>query len=385
MTAPLRRTAARRSVSVTLAVAGAVALAAAGCSSDDGGSSAAPDQVEARLLPPLADPGREARAADRAKVVIEGTVSPAAEGRSVTLQVRDGDAWTDLETGQQDADGAVEFSAPYLVDGEPQSYRLSAGKDARSEGLDTEVWSKKLAFDDEFDGSTLSDKWTHRVQGYGDVEVRSCSRSDPSMVTVGSGAAHMSVALDPSMSGRCTYEGQDYGYRTNANFGTEASFSFTYGYAAARMKFHEKRGQHAAFWMQPTVPPSTEGAETAGAEIDTIEWFGAHHPSGGLSCYVHSNDENGKRVKSGGWVQDPDQYGDDWWGKYHVFAVEWSPDGYVFRIDGQPACEVDEGVSGVPEFLILSNLSSNYELPFLPDESDLPQTTDVDWVRVWHP
>ena len=34
---------------------------------------------------------------------------------------------------------------------------------------------------------------------------------------------------------------------------------------------------------------------------------------------------------------------------------------------------------------MLSLLSSDYELPNLPDEDLLPQTMDVDWVRHWLP
>ena len=35
----------------------------------------------------------------------------------------------------------------------------------------------------------------------------------------------------------------------------------------------------------------------------------------------------------------------------------------------------------MPEFLILSLLSSDYELPRF--DGELPETMEVDWVRVW--
>lgn len=362
----------------------AVTTMAAACSSDGSDSEADPVTVQARLLPPLAAPGASVRPADDAEVIVEGTVAPANAGEKVTLQVRDGDAWKDLTAAEQDGQGRVEIPAPYLEDGKPQTYRLVGGAGAVSENLDTDTWRSKLLFEDEFAGDALDPRWTLRVQDYGEVEGRACTKSDLSASTVADGVLSLSVALDPAKSGRCRYEGQDYGYRHISNIGTEASFSFTYGFAAARMKFHRDRGQHAAFWMQPTVPPSSDGPETGGAEIDIIEWFGDKHPSGGLSNYVYYND-GGKGVKAGSWIKNPDRFGDDWWRKYHVFSVEWSPDGYVFRIDGQIAGTIDGGASGVPQFLILSNISSNYELPHLPSEDDLPQTTDVDWVRVWSP
>ena len=40
---------------------------------------------------------------------------------------------------------------------------------------------------------------------------------------------------------------------------------------------------------------------------------------------------------------------------------------------------ITEGVSGVPEFLILSLLSSDYELQHLDGDDKLPQHMDVDW------
>ena len=67
---------------------------------------------------------------------------------------------------------------------------------------------------------------------------------------------------------------------------------------------------------------------------------------------------------------------------YHVFSVEWSPEGYVFRIDGDTTYRTDKAVSARTQFLILSLLSSDWELPEL-DRSLLPATMSVDWVRVW--
>jgi beta-glucanase (GH16 family) len=72
---------------------------------------------------------------------------------------------------------------------------------------------------------------------------------------------------------------------------------------------------------------------------------------------------------------------DAWWKKYHVFSVEWTPDAYVFRVDGIETFRHTKDISGVPEFLVLSLLSSDWGLPDL-DESKLPATKKVDWVRV---
>lgn len=370
----------RRPVAAALLAAATAALSLAGCTSDDGDGGDDGLQVEAQLLPPIVDPGAKPRKPKLADVAILGTVAPADEGAAVTLQVYDGDDWKDVGSAEQDADGQVDFTAPNLVDGQPQNYRLVVG-DQRSADLDTGVWQDKLEFEDLFDGGSLGSKWHHRLQGYA-AESRSCSRPDKRMVEVRGGVAALSVDLDPGRSERCRYDGEQHGYRLNANIGTQGQFSFRYGYAAARIKFHEKRGQHAALWMQPETPTYGGDPRDVGAEIDIIEWFGHPHHSG-LASYIHYRDEDGSQ-KVGDWIVDPEKYGDKWWKKYHVFSVEWSPEAYVFRIDGKVTAVIDEAVSGAHEFLILSNLSSDYELANLPSESDLPQTTSVDWVRVWN-
>ena len=64
-----------------------------------------------------------------------------------------------------------------------------------------------------------------------------------------------------------------------------------------------------------------------------------------------------------------------------MFSVEWTPDEYVFRIDGTVTQRLEGETSGREEFLILSLLSSDYELPRFNGE--LPETMEVDWARVW--
>ena len=59
------------------------------------------------------------------------------------------------------------------------------------------------------------------------------------------------------------------------------SADFLYGVAAARMRFPRSLGQHAAFWLQPRGLLDT-GPTPWGAEIDVVEWYGAHRSGGDL-------------------------------------------------------------------------------------------------------
>ncbi len=155
---------------------------------------------------------------------------------------------------------------------------------------------------------------------------------------------------------------------------------------AARIKFQERQGQHASLWMQPAISESSTNSAEGGAEIDVIEWFGDGVKNGGLASFIYMLTEDGPE-KVGGWIDNPDQYlasqDDSWFDDYHVFSVEWTPDEYIFRIDGLETWRTDQGISHQPEFPILSVLSSDYELANLGKASNLPQTMQVDWLKFW--
>ena len=240
---------------------------------------------------------------------------------------------------------------------------------------------------DEFSGSHLDTVWNHRGRDYVGSNRRSCSKGDPSAVQVGGGAVRLSVIKDTGATTRCRIRGRDatagrFAYRLNGHIGTQGAFSFRYGIAAARVKFHRLRGQHGAFWLQPAggmYPGAT------GSEIDVVEYFGDNHPQGGLASFMHRYDGK-RRVTSGGWVPNPRSFlrtrRDGWSKNYHVFSVEWTPRTLVFRIDGKETGRMSGGISDVRQFPILSLIAADYEIPKIK-ERRLPQHMYVDWVRVW--
>ena len=46
---------------------------------------------------------------------------------------------------------------------------------------------------------------------------------------------------------------------------------------------------------------------------------------------------------------------------FHVYSVEWSPKGCIFRMDGRETYRIAEGVSQVPQYFILSLLTADWE------------------------
>lgn len=375
-----------RTTPTLLSAALAGALLLTGCSSSDDGEPTPPsyeksDSVEAEVLPQLAANGEDVESAADAAWVVDATIADVDKGTAVTLVAKEDDGWSEVD--EQETDGKGHVSLASRASGDLHVV-VGDGDDAIGAKVSTED-APEATFTDDFDEDTVDGKgatWITRDQGY--VGVRTCSRASADAAELADGVLRLSVMEDPDRKGdECQLPGRrkKYAYRLNGHVGTEHSVAFTYGFAAARIRTQAARGQHAAFWMQAVGGQGTGGPKKGGAEIDIIEYFGDDHPEGGLTSFTYFLDKAGKKQTVGGWLPNADELGDDWAEKYHVFSVEWTPKEYVFRIDGKVTQRLKGETSGRPEFLILSLLSSDYELPRFNGE--LPETMEVDWARVW--
>lgn len=350
----------------------------------------ADQRVKLEALPQIVQHGSEVASPDSARAAITATLRPVRVGRKVQLQVQHGETWAAVALVRQDERGRAQFAATAAVDGRPLTFRVRAmasdGLRALTSGpVSTARWLD-ATWTDEFSGSGLDSVWSHRGRDYVGTSRRSCSKGDPSAVRVGGGAVRLSVVKDPNATTKCRIRGRDavsgkFAYRLNGHIGTEGAYSFRYGVAAARVKFHRLRGQHGAFWLQP-VGGLYPGI---GSEIDVVEYFGNHHPQGGLATFMHRYDGR-RRVTSGGWVPNSESFlasnRDGWSKNYHVFSVEWTPRTMVFRIDGLETARMSRGISAVRQFPILSLIAADYEIPKIKTRR-LPQHMYVDWIRVW--
>ncbi|MBC2931646.1 family 16 glycosylhydrolase [Nocardioides sp. zg-1228] len=379
---PRSRTRGRALVACSLGVA----LVTAGCSSSGDGEAAPPsyersDDVTADVLPQLAANGEDVEAADDAAWLVDATVADVDEGTPVTLVARTADGWTEVDEGETDATGWVSLTSRASGD---LHVVVGEGEDAIGAEVSTDD-APAATFTDDFDDDSVDVEgatWVTRDQGY--IGVRTCSRASSDAAEVTDGVLRLSVLEDPDRKGdECTLPGRrkKFPYRLNGHVGTEGTVGFTYGFAAARIKTQAARGQHAAFWMQAVGGQRSGGPKKGGAEIDVIEYFGGGHPEGGLTSFTYYLDKAGKKQTVGGWLPDGKELGDDWAEQFHVFSLEWTPDEYVFRIDDRVTQRLEGPTAGRPEFLILSLLSSDYELPRF--DGELPETMEVDWVRVW--
>ncbi len=351
--------------------------------------STAKQRIRLVALPQIVQPGGRVARASAAKAAFKATVKPIAVGRKVRLQVQRGSSWQTVATVRQDRKGRAQFAARASKKGKPLTYRVRAvayrGLPAiKSRAVSTKRWLTPT-WTDQFSGKSLSSKWTHRGQAYQPDSLRRCSKGSAKAARVRNGAVRLSVVRDRSRHAKCPAMKRGevagrYAYRLNGHIGTDNAFSFKYGVAAARVKFPRLRGQHGSFWMQPVGGMHPGGT---GHEIDVVEFFGGTRKRSGLFSYIHRY-EKGRVVKTGANIPDSFLHGrrDGWGKKFHVFSVQWKPRSLIFRIDGKETWRIGGRVSRGPQYLILSLLSSDYELPENKDRQ-LPQHMYVEWVRVW--
>lgn len=152
-------------------------------------------------------------------------------------------------------------------------------------------------------------------------------------------------------------------------------FEQTYGYFECRMMFHHTTGFWGAFWMMCGDVFTVDGSGVNGSELDIIEngdcrikgvnhaihWDGYREDHKCLSC---------KMVR-------PELY-QGW----HTYALEWTPDEYIWYIDGKETWRSNEsGVCSKPGYLILSTEFGSWPAPIIKDE--LPDCCRFDYVKVF--
>ena len=215
-----------------------------------------------------------------------------------------------------------------------------------------------LAWQDDFNGNALDpEKW--EVRGVGP---RALGFVSPEAVTVEGGYLKLRAL---KKDGRILL----------GAVGTQNRFMTRYGYFECRAQLQKSPGIWAAFWIQSTEISKGQDPAIYGAEIDIMEFFkklgtdivshNVHWAYGPHQKTTHGMQSYLKGVSEG----------------FHTFAVEWTPEKYVFFVDGYRFYEVTTGVSNIEEYLILS-----MEIPSEPKEikdAVFPDVFVVDYVKVY--
>jgi len=216
----------------------------------------------------------------------------------------------------------------------------------------------ELVWEDQFDGDKLDPKkW--EVRGVGP---RALGFVSPDAVKVENGFLKLSAI-------------QKDGRVLLGAVGTQNHFMTKYGFYECRAQLQKSPGIWGAFWIQSTEISKGEDPAIYGAEIDIMEFFkklgpdivshNVHWAYGPHQQTTHGMQSYLKGVSEG----------------FHTFAVEWTPEKYVFFVDGYKYYEVTTGISHIEEYLILS-----MEIP--SDVKDLkdtvyPDVFTVDYVKVY--
>ena len=225
-----------------------------------------------------------------------------------------------------------------------------------------------LVWQDEFDGRSLDlSKWRYRYLG--PMRAGICSTQS---VSVADGMLRLATLLDGSNV-------------LTGMIGTEKTFMITNGYFEARIKFPPNPGHHTCFWIQtPTFKSFPGDPARAGAELDIAEYFGPR-PKGALANNVYwegvTNRETRKLNPEAATMLATNKA---WHDDFHIYGLLWTKDGYRFYVDGKETFRTSDGISRRGEYMILSDLYSDWEAARLPRDK-MPDTMLVDYVRVFAP
>lgn len=262
----------------------------------------------------------------------------------------------------------------------------------------------RLVWNDEFDLDHLDgDKWNYRLCYWGypsptfTTEGVEVSDSILKINLVRDGDNFKSAHLQ---TGSNTFDLPPDKDRTGFwPFGKKlpAKFMHRYGYYEIRCRLPRHPGWHAAFWLQSPSIGAHPNPEYAGVECDIMENY-RQHTDGEMIC-GNGWGGYGSEGKWFGHYSFPYAETEDGW---HYYAVDWSPEGYIFYADGKlvgsqmaPECPV----SGVDQFIPVSTECHGYHRVFtrrgeageagfsgspVPELFDAyPDCFEVDFVRVY--
>ena len=230
---------------------------------------------------------------------------------------------------------------------------------AKRPGPTTRPADENLVWHDEFDGKRLDlKKWSYRGLGprKGGVNVKEAVRLD--------GKGHLVLTT--------TKVGEKY---HTGMIGTQGKFERAFGYYECRFRLQRQVGHWSAFWLQsPKLGKVIGDTSRSGTEIDIFEYLAR---KGDKVQHTLHWDGYGKDHKSAGKVVDAKGLRKGW----HTIGLEWTADAYVFYVDGKATWRTDKGVSGTPQYIILSLEVGKWAGEI--SKAKLPDSAEFDYVRVY--
>lgn len=235
-----------------------------------------------------------------------------------------------------------------------------------------------LAFADEFDGAELSAKWhTCFWWEVDDAGCRIASNDElqayrREAVVVRDGQLEMTVtASDQEMVDEVALpyrSGMVSTGRSSSDLAENPLFAFTFGYVEARVRVPSAEGLWPAVWLLSADNESLP-------EIDILEWYSGRPDI--VTMHVRQSID-GEEVAERHEL-DVTDLPEGW----HTFGALWTPSEVVFTMDGTVSARTTDVqlIPTTPMYLIL-NLAVAERAGHL-EPQELPQSFDVDYVRIW--
>lgn len=227
----------------------------------------------------------------------------------------------------------------------------------------------ELSWDDEFNSPADLGPWSFVVGNSGGKSMGQLAWDSPANATVQNGSLVMTA--DAGLNGqKCWYGTCKY---TSANMNTHMHFMQTYGLFEARIRLPDEHGIWPTFWMEGD---DYDKVGAAAGEVDIVEINGGEPPNQALG-FAHA-----PKIFFRAICNIPTPLAAD----YHVYAVNWQPDGITWLVDNK-ACGHMDAYPNWPfnhPFYIILTLSVGGHWPGDPGSStQFPAKTYVDWIRVY--
>ena len=247
----------------------------------------------------------------------------------------------------------------------------------------------KLVWNDEFDGTLLdTTKWGFRMHI---MQTRFETYTDQGAELDGKGNLLMKlIEKDGHFYSSQLQTGRNFMDRPGNPYGAskltwpiadleQPKFVHKDGYFEIRCKFQEQAGWWSAFWLQSPTIGSTLDPLDSGVEIDIMENFTR---DGAFSHNIHWNGYGKDHRSKGSGERKAEPTTDG----FHTFGLDWSPEGYIFYVDGKESWRVPGPVSHREQFILVSTECNGYRKGAPAAELKnvkLPDYFIVDYVRVY--
>lgn len=228
-------------------------------------------------------------------------------------------------------------------------------------------WLRYEPMSDEFDGDDLdTNKWTRNMYWW---RGRQPALFMEKNVTVSDGKLHLTMCKE-----QIPKEFEQDGYHDYSSAALYTKDRTCYGYFEVKAKPMNSAGS-SSFWFQMDDKPNW------GTEIDVFEIGGKakdYEYKYNMNLHITQTPEEKRHWNIGGvWVA-PWRFADD----YHVYGFEWDKDYLKNYVDGVLVREAKNTYFNQGLYLIFDS-ETMPEWFGMPDDSDLPSTFSIEYVRAW--